>query len=332
MKEQDIRPAELFNKYLELSARDAHVFFADRAAFREVPCPGCGAEAPAPAFVKEGFAYVECRDCGSLYVSPRPDPAALDRFYGDSPSATYWAETFFPASLANRREQIFVPRVARVLEVLQDREPATVIDVGAGYGLFLEEYRRVRPHVRLLAIEPGRKLAAACRASGFETLEKPVEGAAAWAGTADLAVCFEVLEHVYSPLEFVRSMAGLLRPGGRVLVSSLGAEGFDIQVLWERSRSVSPPHHLNFPSVEGFTRLFERAGLVDVEVLTPGRLDVDIVRSALVADPSLAGGSRFLRTLLAKRSSAVHDAFQAFLAANRLSSHVWVLASRPEAG
>ncbi len=332
MKEQDIRPAALFNTYLELSARDAHAFFADRSAFRTVACPGCGAAAAVPAFVKEGFAYVECGDCGSLYVSPRPDPAALDRFYGDSPSATYWAETFFPASLANRREQIFAPRVARVLELLRDREPHTVIDVGAGYGLFLEEYRRVRPAARLLAVEPGRKLAAACRASGFETLEEPVEGAAAWAGTADLAVCFEVLEHVYSPLEFVQSMARLLRPGGRMLVSSLGVDGFDIQVLWERSRSVSPPHHLNFPSVDGFTRLFERAGLVDVEVLTPGRLDVDIVRSALSADPSVAGGSRFLRLLFAKRSSAVHDAFQAFLAANRLSSHVWILASRPEAG
>lgn len=330
MKEQDIRPADLFNTYLELSARDAHTFFPDRSAFRAVPCPGCGRSAAAAAFTKEGFDYVQCRDCGSLYVSPRPDREALDRFYGDSPSATYWAETFFPASLANRREQIFAPRVARVLEVLKGREPGTVIDVGAGYGLFLEEYRRVRPEARLLAIEPGLKLAEACRVKGFETLEEPVESAGAWAGAADLAVCFEVLEHVFSPLAFVESMARLLRPGGRLLVSSLGADGFDIQVLWEHSRSVSPPHHLNFPSVEGFTRLFQRAGLVEIEVLTPGRLDVDIVRTAVAADPSLAGGSRFLRLLLDKRSGEVHDAFQAFLAAHGLSSHVWVLASKPE--
>jgi SAM-dependent methyltransferase len=330
MKEQDIRPADLFEKYLELSAHDAHAFFADRSRFRAVPCPGCDSDAAVPAFTKEGFDYVECRSCGTLFVSPRPDRSALDRFYGDSPSATYWAETFFPASMANRREKIFAPRVARVLELLNGCEPRTVIDVGAGYGLFLEEYCRLRPDVRLLAIEPGRKLAKVCRAKGFETLERPVEDAALWAGAADLAVCFEVLEHVYSPIEFIESMARLLRPGGRILVSSLGVDGFDIQVLWERSRSVSPPHHLNFPSVSGFVRLFERAGLVDVSVLTPGRLDVDIVRNAVAEDPSIADGNRFVRLLLQKRSSAAHDAFQQFLAANALSSHVWVLASKPE--
>jgi SAM-dependent methyltransferase len=331
MKEQDIRPADLFETYLELSARDAHTFFSDRARFQDVACPGCGHAAAAEAFTKEGFRYVECRACGTLFVSPRPDREALDRFYGDSPSATYWADTFFPASMANRREQIFAPRVTRVLDVLEGREPRTIVDVGAGYGLFLEEYRRQRPDVRLLAVEPGQKLAEVCRGKGFETLEVPVEDAGAWAGVADLAVCFEVLEHVYSPIEFVRSMARLLAPGGRLLVSSLGVEGFDIQVLWDRSRSVSPPHHLNFPSVEGFTRLFERAGLVDVTVLTPGRLDVDIVRNAVAADPSIAADNRFVRLLLDRRSGAVHDAFQQFLAAHALSSHVWVLASRPEA-
>jgi SAM-dependent methyltransferase len=331
MKEQDIRPADLFDKYLALSALDAGTFFPDRSRFQDVACPACGGTAADEAFTKEGFRYAECRHCGTLFVSPRPDRGALDRFYGDSPSATYWAETFFPASMANRREKIFAPRVARVLDVLEGREPRTVIDVGAGYGLFLEEYRRQRSDVRLLAVEPGRKLAEVCRSKGFETLEVPVEDARAWAGAADLAVCFEVLEHVYSPLEFVQCMARLVTPGGRILVSSLGVDGFDIQVLWERSRSVSPPHHLNFPSVEGFTRLFERAGLVDVTVLTPGRLDVDIVRNAFAENPSIAADNRFLRLLIEKRSGAVHDAFQQFLATHSLSSHVWVLATKPEA-
>ena len=35
---------------------------------------------------------------------------------------------------------------------------------------------------------------------------------------ADLVVCFEVLEHVYDPLEFVRTLSGLVRPGGYVVI------------------------------------------------------------------------------------------------------------------
>ena len=329
MKEQDIRPADLFEEYLALTASDAARFF-DPSRFVAVPCPGCGGTSQHGAFVKDRFSYVECVDCDTLFVSPRPQREALDRFYGDSPSATYWAETFFPASMQARRERIFAPRAARVAEIAGGgRGGTTVIDVGAGYGLFLEEYGRLRPDAELRAIEPGQKLADVCRSKGLITLQAPVEEADAWAGTADLAVCFEVLEHVFSPLEFITSMSRLLKPGGRLLVSSLGVEGFDIQVLWERSRSVSPPHHLNFPSVAGFRRMFERAGLIDVSVLTPGRLDVDIVRNAVAADPALLESSRFLRVLLERRSPEVHDAFQQFLASHGLSSHVWILAASP---
>src|SRR5215471_7181886 len=237
MKEQDIRPTEIFDRYLQLTAADAETFFADRSTFRAVSCPGCETPGRAAAFVKHGFDYRHCEVCGTLFVSPRPAPESLDAFYGDSPSATYWADVFFPASIDARKEQIFAPRVERLIQVLEAAriEPRAVVDVGAGYGLFLDAYRARRPGAELLAVEPGRKLAAICREKGYETLEQPVERAETWHGRADLAVCFEVLEHVFDPLGFVRAIAALLRPGGHVLVSSLGADGFDIQLLWEKS-------------------------------------------------------------------------------------------------
>ena len=180
-------------------------------------------------------------------------------------------------------------------------------------------------------MEPGRKLADICRRRGFETLETVIEKAGKWNGKADFVTCFEVIEHVHSADEFVRALAALVKPGGYLLATGLGVEGFDVQVLWERSKSVSPPHHLNFLSVEGFERLFKRVGLVEAEVLTPGRLDLDIVCNAWSADPSVLDGDRFLRLLLGKRDSTVHERFQAFLAENRLSSHVWALARKPSA-
>jgi SAM-dependent methyltransferase len=331
LKEQDIRPSNIFDRYLQLTAADAETFFADRSLFQGVPCPACQTPGTGASFVKHGFEYQHCGVCGTLYVSPRPSSEALAAFYGDSPSATYWADVFFPASIEARKLQIFAPRVERLIQVLETArlDPRTIIDVGAGYGLFLDAYRARRPGTTLLAVEPGRKLAAICREKGYETLEEPVESADAWHGRGDLAVCFEVLEHVFEPVAFVEAMSSLLRPGGYVLVSSLSADGFDIQVLWDRSRSVSPPHHLNFMSVSGFERLFARAGLTDIQVLTPGRLDVDIVRGALASDPSVVQ-NRFLRLLLS-RGGDVLDGFQRFLADNRLSSHAWVLAHKAEA-
>ena len=328
MKESEIRPEALTRRYLELSAEDAERCFAGspRAA---VPCVACGASDLGFAFEKNGFPYSVCRGCGTLLQSPRPPLAAFEAFYRDSVSSRFWANEFFPAVAEPRREKIFRPRVERLAGLCAEAgvPVSELVEVGAGYGIFLDEWRKRFPETRLLAIEPGAALAAECRAKGFEVVEDVVENVVGHCGQADLVVCFEVLEHVYSPLAFLQCLSGLARPGGYVCVTTLGVDGFDIQLLWERSNSIFPPHHINFLSVEGFHRLFERAGLKDAQVTTPGVLDVDIVRNAARQDPSVLDGQRFVRQLLADDERAV--AFQRFLSQHSMSSHTWVIGRRP---
>ena len=98
-------------------------------------------------------------------------------------------------------------------------------------------------------------------------------------------------------------------------MTGLGYEGFDILMLQERSNSIFPPHHLNFLSVNGFEKIISRAGFTDVEIITPGVLDVDIVRNApdcpeLVRVAAMRGEDALLE-------------LQEWVRKNRLSSHVW---------
>ncbi len=173
-------------------------------------------------------------------------------------------------------------------------------------------------------------MAAECRAKGFSVVEEIVENVTGLDKSADLVTCFEVLEHVYDPLSFVRTLKNLARPGGYVFVSTLGVDGFDLQLLWEKSNQISPPHHINFLSINGFELLFQRAGLEDVRVSTPGKLDVDIVRNAIKAQPGLMAEHRFLGMLLSDEKRAA--AFQQFLEEQKLSSHVWVIGRVPMQG
>lgn len=328
MKERDIRPEALLNRYLELSAQDAERCFGDEIRV-EVECVACGSGRCTRQFEKNGFAYAQCAECATLFQSPRPPIAAFEEFYRQSESSTYWAEVFFPAVAEVRREKIFRPRVERLARLCADHGIAVdrLIDVGAGYGIFLEEWRALFPAAHLVAVEPSESLANECRSKGFAVVEAIVENVAGHDQSADLVTCFEVLEHVYDPLAFVRVLARLARPGGYVFLSTLGADGFDLQVLWEKSTQIFPPHHLNFLSVNGFERLFERAGLTEVSVTTPGQLDVDIIRNAAAKDPQLLDGQRFLKKLLADERVAA--AFQQFLVDQRMSSHVWVIGRVP---
>jgi len=330
MREADIRPADVLNEYLRLSAADARAFFPDNKTRLHRPCPACDSDQPVPAFEKNGFELVTCANCKSLYVDPAPDPDRLNDFYRDSPSSHYWATKFFPAVAEARRPLIFRPRAERVLAIAEEAglELRSVIDVGAGAGMFLEELRALAPGVDGLAVEPGDDLALVCETNGFETFRGFVEDAASeWSGRADLVTCFEVIEHVFAPELLISGLGALARPGGLVVVSGLCGDGFDIQALGPRSKAVSPPHHLNFMSRSGVESLFKRAGLNFLNFSTPGRLDVDIVLNALREDNNAVSKDR-VRDAVLNASEAERVAMQEELVSKARSSHMWLIGQR----
>lgn len=318
MKEEEIRPKESFKRYLDLSKKDARMFNASN--FHEVPCPGCGADKPEKRFSKNGFQYVLCLICGSLYCSPRPSEADLESFYKTSESAKYWSDVFFPAVAEIRRKKLFVKKAKQVHDALQDRHlsPSVICDVGAGYGIFLEELHPLFKSAEFFAIEPSPELAEQCRLKDFETLQTTAEHSEIWKGKFDLVISSEVIEHVYSCDKFIDSLFQLTSKGGCCLVTGLGYEGFDILTLLQNSNSVFPPHHLNFLSINGFEELFKRAGFSHVDIWTPGELDFDIVKNSSVSN-------EFARVLASRGEKAVKE-FQSFLRENKLSSHVWAMA------
>lgn len=325
VKEADIRPKELFDRYLELVAKDGSVLLADRDSFIETGCPGCGGKGR-PSFLKQGYQYAECRECGSLFLNPRPSAARMDQFYRQADSIRFWSSEFYRVTAESRREAMFRPR-AEMIADMADRfgmtREASLADVGAGYGLFLDEVRRTGRFSRLVAIEPAETLAAVCRDEGFHVIEKTAEAVSAGELAADMIAAFEVLEHVNDPLRFLSAVGRLMAPDGLAVLTTLTASGFDIRVLWDAAKAIHPPHHINLMSTTGLERLVDRADLEMVELTTPGRLDVDIVMNTLAERPDLPV-DRFVAGLLAAPAAARAE-FQAFLAANRLSSHVRIV-------
>ena len=325
LKENEIRPEDVFGAFLELSARDAAKFF-DPAGFESVSCPGCSSSKPASSFKKHGFQYNDCAGCGSVYVSPRPTLAELNRYYATSESQRFWAENVLKKTGEKRKEAIMLPNIERIKGILSERNfsPERILDIGSANGIFLTEWKKQFPQATLLGIEPGRESAQMCRSLGIEVYENSVEMQADQGGVqGDLVTCFEVIEHVQDPARFVKALQSVTAPGGMCIISCLGADGFDIQVMWEKSRSLMPPYHLNFLSCEGMKSVFSKAGFKDVSIFTPGRLDVDIVLQSMKRgeSPEL---SRFEKLLLRKGEDTL-KAFQKFLAENCLSSHVWIV-------
>ena len=327
MKESDIRSRQAHNRYLALVQADAERLSKDRAEFSFIRCPACNSDLQTEVFAKMGFAYVECGDCETLFVNPRPSYVSLMELYEDSPSTKYWVEEFFRPMIEARREKIFRPRAAYVAARFPELAKSRVADIGAGYGLFLEELREKWPEVNALAIEPSADMAAILREKKIPVREEMLEGVGAQEGGFALLTAFELFEHLHDPEAFLHQVHSLLKPGGYLYLTTLNGLGFDIQLLWSRSKSVSPPHHLNFLNPGSMNILLRRVGFEVLEISTPGELDWDIIEGSWRAGESDPG--RFFRTVALRGSRQAKLALQEWLRDNGFSSHMRAVARRP---
>ena len=333
MKESDIRPAAVFDQFLALAERDTKLYFGN-VPFARITCPACDLDDSTFAFHKHGFNYETCRSCETLFVNPRPGLDAFRRYYREAPSIKFWATNCYEPTEAARRERIVTPLARAVLEKIRKylagagtAERGWIADIGAGHGVFCEEMRKIAPQTKILAIEPSFELSGICQKKGLAVVSTFLEDTA----RADLPIgpgergtltSFELLEHVQNPYAFLESCRHILQPGELFIFTTLNGLGLDIQVLWEKSKSVHPPHHINFFNPGSIKTLLERTGFQALEISTPGKLDVSILENSLGKIPA----DRFWANFLGQLGEDGKERFQQFLADHGLSSHMMVVA------
>lgn len=328
MKETDIRNRQLMEENAVLRRSDLRYLLGFRREFVAVACPACAAVKSKVWFKKQGFIFHRCSSCRSVYISPRPSLKLLNWFYSKGKSIVHWNDKIFPVSEVARRKHIFRPRVKRVIDLcLKYRVPqGMLVDVGAGFGTFGEEVNKRRVFDRVVAVEPAPSLAATCRQKGLEVIEKLVEQVRDV--RADVVTNFELIEHLFSPYKFLQACRRMLKPEGLLILTTPNVLGFDLQVLGKYSDHLSGPNHLNYFHPESLSTLMERSGFKMVEILTPGKLDVDVVRQKLQRSPKRIKVDPWIGHVLWECGEKTVSNLQDFLVKNLLSSHMWVVGRR----
>ncbi len=325
MKEEDIRPQHIFDEYLLLCEQDARHYF-DNVAREDGVCPAC-TMVGSYVFSKFGFDYEVCQKCQTLFVNPRPVSDAFTKYYTESLSSKYWASTFYKETADARREKLWKPKAKMVSDV-QNRYDAAghaVIDIGGGYGLFAEEMEKYSSQP-ITVIEPGPALASICRDKSLHVVEKFLEQVEVveLPDGPKTFVSFELFEHLHNPAKFLECLYGIMSPGDIFLFTTLSGVGLDVQVLWENSKSVSPPHHLNFFNPHSVSMLIERIGLRVLDITTPGKLDIDILvnNEGQIKD-------RFWQMFVSTASEDVKAHWQRMIAETGWSSHMLAVCCKP---
>ena len=328
--ESEIRPVHLSDDQKAALEWDIHYLQQRKDEFVTVDCPACGSSESKPKYHKYTFDYTSCEQCATVYMNPRPTAALLGKFYGQSANYAYWNAHIFPASETVRRSRIFVPRVDRVMEYCEKYGSGknSLLEVGAGFGTFCEEMQSRSFFGKIVAVEPTPSLSETCRSKGIITIEQPIEEVVIPAGERfDVVVNFEVIEHLFSPKDFITKCSELLLPRGLFIVTCPNGLGFDVVTLKEASKTIDH-EHVNYLNPASLSILLESCGFEVLEAVTPGILDAELVRNAVLAGDFSLEGNEFLQQVLIDNWETSGTSFQSFLIENKLSSNMWLIARK----
>jgi 2-polyprenyl-3-methyl-5-hydroxy-6-metoxy-1,4-benzoquinol methylase len=332
LSEKELCPDDLLAGQEAAFARDVERLKQRRAEFVSVSCPACGSDDAKPTMEKFTFSYGTCRRCGTLYMSPRPSPGIMAAYYANSENYRYWADHIFPASEASRREKIHRPWLNRVNDYCRrfGIRRGVLVEIGPGFGTFAELAQASGVFDTVIAVEPTPEMADACAARGVEVVRKRIEEIAGEIQAADVAVAFEVIEHLFEPRQFLEQCSRLVKPGGLLVVSCPNGQGFDVAMLGDQSWAVDA-EHVNLFNPRSLGLLVESCGFDVLEVSTPGRLDAEFVHDAVAQGRFDISHDPFLTRVLIDEWDRLGWPFQQFLAEQGLSSHMWLAARRASA-
>lgn len=246
------------------------------------------------------WTYKRCRNCGLIFLDPRPVQEDIDKAY-DCP--TYGTHQHDRPRSALRRLRAYlgkgylankygydegVGRFQRMAGWLIYLHPGQrevlncsimylpverrgrVLDVGCGSGDILNELRRLRWRVEGVDPDP-QAVRLAARNYGLDVEVGTVETRDYPPDHFDAVIASHVIEHVYDPVSFLKECWRVLRPGGILVIATPNADSLGHLLFGPDWRVLEPPRHLTVFSSGTLSRAASQAGITSPELRSHAR-------------------------------------------------------------
>lgn len=234
-----------------------------------IPCPYCRAHDAVPWASERGYTCVKCRECGFLYVNPRPADGQIAEGVETGVHSTLGGH-----NVIGRRSEAKVAQYRGIFrQVMADvwsrGHPISWLDVGAGHGEIVEAVTALAPiGSAVMGVEPMLPKAASARRRGIDVVNGYLD-------EVDRKFDFLSLIHVFSHVpdfrSFLGEVKGKLVPGGEFLIETGNIA--DLDRATQNSTDLDLPDHLTFAGHSHIVGFLEEAGFEIVSVRSAIRDD-----------------------------------------------------------
>lgn len=236
-----------------------------------------------------------CKRCEFCWLDPRPAPSEIAKLY-----KTYHTHTLeltkrsILSSLKHKVESrllsseygyasiqggtgsrivgkfisAFVPmakEMAGSAVMWLDAKPGgQLLDVGCGNGSFIATMQRLG--WKVLGVEPDAKSASIAREQyGVPVVTKALEDVRFPPRSFDCVTSHQTIEHMYEPIAFLKESLRILKPGGRLVITTPNVPSLGHRLFRRCWRGLEPPRHFYLFSPQALRKSVEKVGFhIDV--------------------------------------------------------------------
>ena len=214
-------------------------------------CVACGASG---SFEPALDTLARCRACGFV-TWPGAEQVDSNTLYDER----YFTDVDYPDYVGN--EPSLRRSMARHLEQMSHfgAHRGALLEIGCAYGYFLDEARRhydrvAGVDVAAAAVERARaRFGVEAHAGSF--LDIPFEDS-----SFDVVCMWDTVEHLPRPDRFIERARRLLRPDGRLFLTTGDISSLNARVRGANWRQIHPPSHVHYFSRRTIATLLERLG------------------------------------------------------------------------
>lgn len=240
--------------------------------------------------------YRECKNCGWIWVDPVPTEESIPKLYesyythsGEAPKRRWpklrdqmlehvWGTRYGYTRVRKRgyfhkwlsKLPLISEAAAAKVMYLESQDSGKLLDVGCGSGMFLNRMRNLGWHVE--GIEPDPKAAELSEKRGIKIFADLNSCGTQRAGYYSAITMHHVIEHVPSPLTYIKKCYELLAPDGVMVIMTPNAYSLGALLFGKHWRSLEPPRHLHVFGEKALSYAMTISGFSGIKSWTPVRL------------------------------------------------------------